>query len=86
VRGVEQQLPDNGVDGGAGHGLAASPAVLDGVAQACVVGDLDAAAGVVAHAHPVPAAPADGEALQQGGSFPGRAGGAVAAVGGRVGH
>ena len=34
--GVEQQLGDNGVDGGAGRGLAASPTVLDGVAQACV--------------------------------------------------
>ena len=39
---------------------------------------------MVAHRHPAPAAPADGQALQQGGSFPGGAGGAVGAVRGGV--
>ena len=41
---------------------------------ALVVGDLDAAAGVVAHGHAAFAAPADAQALQQRDPFPGRAG------------
>ena len=78
--------PIGGVDGGAGDGLAAWRAVVDALAHALVVGDLDAAAGVVAHGHPPPAAPADGQALQQRGAFPGRAGGPVGAVGVGVGQ
>ena len=63
-----------GVDGATGHGLAALPSVLDGRVLALVAGDLDAAAGVVAHGHAAFAAPADGQALQQRDPFPGRAG------------
>ena len=63
-----------GVDGATGHGLAALPSVLDGRVLALVVGDLDAAAGVVAHRHAAFAAPADAQALQQRDPFPGRAG------------
>ena len=82
--GVEQQGGDGVVDDAAGHGLAALRAVLDAAVHALVVGDLDAAAGVVAHRHPASAAPADGQALQQRGSFAGGAGGAVVAVRGGV--
>ena len=78
--GVEQQLPDRGVDGAAGDGLAALRTVLDAAGHALVVGDFDAAAGVVAHRHPAAAAPADCQALQQRGSFAGGAGGAIGAV------
>ena len=42
--GVEQQLPDRGVDGAAGDGLAALRTVLDALGDALVVGDFDAAA------------------------------------------
>ena len=75
---------DGGVDDAAGHVLAALRAVLDAAVHALVVGDLDAAAGVVAHRHPAPAAPADGQALQQRGALAGGAGGAVVAVRGGV--
>ena len=61
-------------------------AVLDAAVHAVVVGDFDAAAGVVAHGHPASAAPADGQALQQRGALAGRAGGAVVAVRGGVGQ
>ena len=84
--GLEQQAGDGLVDDAAGHGLAALPAVLDAAIHALVVGDFDAAAGVVAHGHPPPAAPADGQALQQRGPFAGGAGGAVLAVRGGVGQ
>ena len=78
--GVQQELADGGVDAGAGDGLTAWPAGLDGFADALVVGHLDAAALVVAHGHAPPAACAHGEALQQRGALAGRAGGAFAAV------
>jgi hypothetical protein len=70
----------------AGDGGAGGAAVLDAVALAHVGGNLLVAAVVVADGHPVAAAAADDEALQQGGAFPGRAGGAVAAAGGSVGR
>jgi hypothetical protein len=82
--GLEQQLADGGVGGGAGDGLAARPGVVDALAHALVVRDLGAAAGVVADRHPPPALSADGQALQQRGAFPGRAGGPVGAAGGGV--
>ena len=65
-------------------GLAARPGVVDGLAHALVVGDFGAAAGVVADGHPPSALPANGQALQQRGAFPGRAGGPVGAAGGGV--
>ena len=83
--GVQQKLGDGGVNAGAGDGLAARAAALDRFADALVVGDVDAAPVVVAHGHAPPAAPADHHALEQGGTFAGRAGGAVVAVGGGVG-
>jgi len=57
--GVEQQLTYRSVDRRAGHGQAARSAGVDAGAHAFVVGDLDAAADVVAHGHPPPASPAD---------------------------
>ena len=65
-------------------GPAAGRAVLDAAVHALVVGDFDAAAGVVAHRHPAPAAPADRQALQQRGAFAGGAGGAIGAVRGGI--
>ena len=82
--GLEQQVGDGGVDDGAGDGLAALRTVLDAAGHALVVGNFDAAAGVVAHRHPASAAPADGQALQQRGSFAGGAGGAIGAVRGGI--
>ena len=78
--GVEQQLPDRGVDAGAGDEQAARRGAVDAFAHALVVGHLDAAAGVVAHGHPPPAVAADGQALQQRRSFPRRAAVPLAAV------
>ena len=78
--------PDGLVEVAAGDRRAGGPAVLDAVALAHVVGDLGGAAGVVADGHPQPAAAADDEALQQGGTLSGRPGGAVAAVRGGVGR
>ena len=82
--GLHEQLTHGGVHGAAGDALAGLVGVLDAVPIAVVVGDLMAAAGVVAHGHPVAAAAADGQSLQQGGALPGRAGGAVGAVGAGV--
>jgi len=82
--GVEQQAADGGIDGAAGDGLAALRTVLDAAVHALVVGDFDAAAGVVAHRHPASTAPADGQALQQRGALAGGPGGAVGAVRGGV--
>jgi hypothetical protein len=63
--GVEQQAGRGVIDDCAGDGLAAGRAVLDAAVLAMVVGDLGAAAGVVAHGHPASPAPADRQALQQ---------------------
>ena len=83
--GVDEQLPDPLVQAGAGDGLADPAGVLDAVALADVGGEFAAAALVVADGHPLPAAPADDDALQQRGAFAGRPGGAVPAVRGGVG-
>ena len=84
--GVEQQAGNGLVDDTAGHVLAALPAVLDATIHALVVGDLHAAAGVVAHRHAASAACADGQALQQRGALAGGTGGAVFTVRGGVAH
>ena len=60
-------------------------ACVDAVALADVGGDLPVAALVVADGHALPAGPADDDALQQRGSFAGRACGPVPAVRGGVG-
>ena len=67
------------------QGAGAVP-VFDAVALADVGGQFLVAAEVVADGHPQPAASADDDALQQGGAFAGRPGGAVAAVRGGVGR
>ena len=70
---------------GARDVLATRSSGLDGIAPA-VVGGLDAAAGVVSHGHPLSAARADRQALQQGRAFPCRAALPVGAVGLAVGQ
>jgi hypothetical protein len=62
--GVEQELTDGGVDGGAGDALAAGGAGLDELGDTLVVGDFDAAPVVVTHGHAPSAAPAHDEALE----------------------
>ena len=84
--GADQQLADVLVEGVAGDRGADAAGVLDAVALAEVGGQVFPAAGVVADGHPVAAAAADDDALQQGGAFAGRPGGAVAAVRGGVGR
>ena len=74
------------VEGVAGDGGADRAGVVDAVALAEVGGQVFPAAGVVADGHPAAAAAADDDALQQGGAFAGRPGGAVAAVRGGVGR
>ena len=69
------------VDASAGDGETASAAGLDGFADALVVGDLDAAALVVADGHSPSAPSTDDQALEEGGAFAGGSGGAVGAVG-----
>jgi hypothetical protein len=63
-QGVEQQLPDALVEVGAGNGRADTLCVFDAVALTHVVGHRLAAAVVIAHRHPLPAAAADDDALQ----------------------
>src|SRR5205807_8590957 len=78
--GGQQQLADRVVDAGAVDPGAEAVATLDAVALAEVLGDLLAAAGVIAHGHALAAPAAHDDALQQGGPFPGRAGPAVLAA------
>ena len=82
--GVQHERGDGGIDTGAGHALAARGAVLDRCGHALVVGMFHTAAGVVAHGHPLPAAAAHREALEQRRSFAWRTGGPVGAVRGGV--
>ena len=84
--GVDEQRADVLVEGVAGDGGADRAGVVDAVALAEVGGQVFPAAGVVADGHPPAAAAADDDALQQGGAFAGRPGGAVAAVRGGVGR
>ena len=83
--GGDEELADVLVEGVAGDGGADRAGVVDAVALAEVGGQVFPAAGVVADGHPAAAAAADDDALQEGGAFAGRSGGAVAAVGGGVG-
>jgi hypothetical protein len=83
---VDQQLADALVEGVAGDGGADRAGVVDAVALAEVGGQVFPAAGVVADGHPPAAAAAGDDALQEGGAFAGRSGGAVAAVRGGVGR
>src|SRR6266702_3414936 len=85
-QGVDEKLADVLVEGVAGDGGADRAGVVDAVALAEVGGQVFPAAGVVADGHPPAAAAAGDDALQQGGSFAGRPGGAVAAVRGGVGR
>ena len=78
--GLEQQFADRCVDALPGDPQASGAGVLDALAHALIVGHLDPAALVIADGHPSPAAPADGEALQQCGALAGGAGGALLAV------
>lgn len=64
------------------HLLAHLTRLLDLGFLADVVGEFSAVALVVADGHPLPAAAADDQALQQGGFLAGRAALAVGAVGG----
>ncbi len=83
---VQDEASHGCVDAGAADVLAGRGAGGDALALAGVVGDERAvAAGVVADGHPLAAFPADHQALEQGGAFPGRSGLAVTAVGGGVG-
>src|SRR5205823_6283084 len=79
--GVQQELTDGEVDGGAGHGVTGRHAVLDGLTHAEIVGHLDTVSEVIADSHASPAPAAHGQSLQEGGSFTGGTGATVAAVG-----
>jgi len=82
---VQDEVGDGGVDACAGHVLARRGAGGDAFELAGVVGDEGAvAAPVVVHGHQLTALAADEQALQQCGSFAGRAGAAVVAAGRRV--
>ena len=79
--GVDEQRADGGVDASAGDALAVGAAVLDLVVLADVGGQFrGVVAEVVAHGHASSASAADDDALQQSGSFAGRAGFAVGSV------
>jgi len=65
-------------------GLAGGDGVGDRFVLAVVVGDGEASAFVVAHAHPASALSADGQALEQGGALAGGSFGALVAAGGGV--
>ena len=82
---ADQELADLLVESVPGDDGARRVPVGDAVALAHVGGRLLAAAGVVADGHPVAAAAADDDALQQRGAFAGWTGGAVGAVRGGVG-
>jgi hypothetical protein len=82
---VKEELAYGGVDRGARDCVTGRKAVLDGHSHAPVLGNLDAAAEVIADGHAPSASATDGEPLEERRAFPGGTGGAVTAVGLRVG-
>ena len=82
--GCQDEAGDGGVDAGAGDGLTGGDGVGDRFMLAVVVGDGEASAFVVTHAHPASASSADGQALEQSGALAGWSFGALVAAGGGV--
>lgn len=76
-QGVEHEGGDGVVHAGTGNPQTSRHPHADGGRHAGVVGHLDVAPGVIAHGHASPAAPANGQALQEGGALPGGTGAAL---------